>query len=422
MTYNTIGGFWSLVTIARRNILRNVRRTVMCLVAVAIAVFFTIIMQSMMGGMMKGMEDVIQIFDTGHVSIASAEYEADKEYMPVQYPVAGGRSAAELEAAVRKIPGVKAVFPRISAFATLQDSTIKHALLWGIRAEGEMAVNHFNMTDRNNGLVTGRFPEPSKRECAIGVSMAEKAALGIGDEVSFKTVSAQFSDKFYSPRVVGIYKFDYLKFDEDVILLDYDSLSRLLVMEDTVQQLFIFADDPRQSKTIAAALSSLLGRTDVVREWRDNYFMVMMQQSMAIFYVIELMFLIVASFLIINTVVMIIHERIKEIGMMGSLGMTRREIVQVFFFEALFLSILGSLAGVFFGCLLTFIGSRFPLDFNAMTGGGMKEFPSAGTMFLEFSPGILAGSFCFGVVIAAICTLIPSLKSAFVEPVEALRR
>ena len=193
-------------------------------------------------------------------------------------------------------------------------------------------------------------------------------------------------------------------------------------MEDTVQQLFIFADEPRQSKIIAASLSTLLGRADVVREWQDNYFMVMMRQSMAIFYVIELVFLIVASFLIINTVVMIIHERIKEIGMMGSLGMTRREIVQVFFFEALFLSILGSLAGVFFGGLLTFIGSLFPLDFNAMTGGGMKEFPSAGTMFLEFSPVILAQGFCFGVVIAAICTLIPSLKSAFIEPVEALRR
>ena len=418
---STIGGFWSLVTIARRNILRNVRRTVMCLVAVSIAVFFTIIMQSMMAGMMKGMEDVIQVFDTGHISIASAEYEADKEYMPVQYPIAGGMSTAELEAQVRAIPGVKAAFPRISAYATMQDSTVKHALLWGIRAKEETAVNHFNMTDRNNGLVAGRFPEPGKRECAIGVAMAEKAALTIGDEVSFKTVSAQFSDKFYNPRVVGIYEFDYLKFDEDVSLLDYDSLSKLLVMEDTVQQLFIFAENPAQSKTIAASISSLLGRADVVREWRDNYFIALMRQSLAIFYVIELVFLIVASFLIINTVVMIIHERIKEIGMMGSLGMTRREIVQVFFFEALFLSVIGSLAGVAAGGILTGIGSLFPLDFNSLMGG-FKEFPMSGTLFLEFSPVILASSFCFGVLIAAICTLIPSLKSAFIEPVEALRR
>jgi putative ABC transport system permease protein len=330
-------------------------------------------------------------------------------------------SSGELEAAVKKIPGVKAVFPRISAYATMQDSTVKHAMLWGIRAKEETTVNHFNMTLRNDGLVAGRFPEPFKRECAIGVRMAEKTGLGIGDEVTFKTVSAQFSDKFYNPRVVGIFEFDYLKFDEDMILLDYDALSRLLVMGDTVQQLFIFAESPARSAAIAAAASSLLGRGDVVREWRDNYVVAMMRQSLAIFYVVELVFLIVASFLIINTVVMIIHERIKEIGMMGSLGMTRREIVQVFFFEALFLSVLGSLAGVIAGGLLTLIGSFFPLDFNSLMGG-FKEFPMSGTLFLEFSPGILAGSFCFGVVIAAICTLIPSMKSAFVEPVEALRR
>jgi putative ABC transport system permease protein len=143
---------------------------------------------------------------------------------------------------------------------------------------------------------------------------------------------------------------------------------------------------------------------------------------MAIFYVIELVFLIVASFLIVNTVVMIIHERIKEIGMMGSLGMTRAEIVRVFFFESVFLSVFGSLAGVVLGGIVTFVGSLFPLDFNAMMGGGFTAYPISGTLFLEFGPGILATGFFFGVIIASICTLFPSLKSAFVEPVEALRR
>ncbi|MDR0719359.1 MAG: FtsX-like permease family protein, partial [Treponema sp.] len=122
------------------------------------------------------------------------------------------------------------------------------------------------------------------------------------------------------------------------------------------------------------------------------------------------------------TVVMIIHERIKEIGMMGSLGMTRSEIVRVFFFESVFLSVFGSLAGVILGGALTFAGSFFPLDFNALMGGGFKEYPVSGTLFLEFGSGILAMGFFFGVIIASICTLFPSLKSAFVEPVEALRR
>jgi putative ABC transport system permease protein len=93
----------------------------------------------------------------------------------------------------------------------------------------------------------------------------------------------------------------------------------------------------------------------------------------------------------------------------------------VFFFESVFLSILGSLAGVISGGIVTGIGSFFPLDFSTL-GGDIGEFPISGTLFLEFTPGILAMGFFFGVIVSSICTLFPSLKSAFVEPVEALRR
>jgi putative ABC transport system permease protein len=143
---------------------------------------------------------------------------------------------------------------------------------------------------------------------------------------------------------------------------------------------------------------------------------------MAVFILLEAVFMLVASFLIINTIVMIIHERIKEIGMMGALGMTRHEIVRVFFFESLVLALLGALAGVIAGGIATGVASFFPFNFTAMTGGGFDQFPMSGTIFFVFSPAILAQSFIFGLVVAAVCTLFPSLKSAFVEPVEALRR
>jgi putative ABC transport system permease protein len=52
----------------------------------------------------------------------------------------------------------------------------------------------------------------------------------------------------------------------------------------------------------------------------------------------------------------------------------------------------------------------------------MKDLPMSGTMTLAFDPAILIQGFVFGVLITSTCTLFPSLKSAFVEPVEALRR
>jgi putative ABC transport system permease protein len=416
------GGAGVLIKIAYRNIWRNMRRTALCVSAVGIAVFFIIVIQSLMGGMTGGIEKVVRVFDTGHVSAVSADYEAEKEYMPVQYPVGKGRAYSDLAAEIKTIPGVRAVFPRISAYATLQDSTVKHAVLWGIDVEGETAANNFNMTAKNNGLLEGRYPAADSNECAIGSSLAAKAGLRIGDRIPLKTVSAQFSDKMWSPVITGVFEFDYMKFDDGVILTDFRRLQRLLVLGDAAQQIFVFAEDEKRSRAIAPELNLVLGEGDVVRDWQDNYFVALMRQSMAIFYLVEAVFLIVASFLIVNTVIMIIHERIKEIGMMGSLGMTRAEIVRVFFFESLFLSVFGSLAGMILGGVLTFAGSFFPLDFNAFTGGGFKEYPVSGTLFLEFGPGILAMGFFFGVIIASLCTLFPSLKSAFVEPVEALRR
>jgi putative ABC transport system permease protein len=411
-----------MVTIARRNVLRNIRRTVLCIVAVAIAVFFTILMQSMMEGMIKSIEELVQVFDTGHISIVSAAFDADREYLPVQYPVAGGRSAAELTSRIRALPGIRAALPRITAYATLQDSVVKHALLWGINIEEETGLNFFNITNRSNGLTAGRYPEAGSNECAIGIGMAEKMGLKIGDRIPLKTVSAQFSDKMWAPVITGIFAYDYQKYDRDFILVDFSRLQRLLVLGDATQQVFVFADKVSQSRAVARRIAAILEDDDLIRDWQDNYFVVMMRQSMIIYYIVEAVFVIVASFLIVNTQVMTIHERIREIGMMGSLGMTGREIVEVFFLEAVFLSVLGSLAGVLAGGSLTFAGSFFPLDVTAMTGGGFKEMPVSGTVFLRFSAGILFTGFFFGVAAASVCTLIPSLKSASVEPVEAMRR
>lgn len=421
-TDSSVGSLGSLITIAYRNIWRNGRRTALCIVAVGIAVFFNIFMESWIDGMMNSIEEVVRTYETGHVNVVTTQFEEDREYFPVQFPIAGGKSSAELISEIEAIPGVKAALPRITAYATLFDSTVKHAILWGVDIDRETKINYLNLTDRDDGLVEGRYPANGTNECAIGTEMARKTGLKIGDKIPFKTVSAQFSDKYLSPTIVGIFKFDYSKYDENVVIIPHDRLQRILVLEGGTQQLFIYAVDAKRSIEIKTAVAKLLGEGHVVRDWTENYWVAIMRSMSFMYVIIFGVFQIVASFLIINTVLMVIHERIKEIGMMGALGMTRREIVFVFFFEAVFLSIFGALAGCLVGGLVTRIGSYFPMDLEMFTGGGMKDFPMSGTLFLDFSPIVIAQGFLFGVVVSSACTLIPSLKSAFIEPVEALRR
>ena len=416
------GGTGTLIKIAYRNIWRNKRRTFFCVTAVGIAVFFIVIYSSMIDGMLRNIHELVQVFELGHVKVVSAAYEAESEYMPVQYPVANGVSWKDLAASIRLIPGVRAVFPRITTLATLQESTIKHAVLWGINMRDETAINHFDLTNRGDGLLEGRWPAPGSNECAVGRVFVHKSGLSIGDEIPLKTVSSQFSDRYWSPVITGIFNFDYIKIDEQYIITDVERLQRLLVLEEGTQQLVIYADDEKQSGFITASVQNLLGKDNVVTEWRDNYWVAVMEIVTPIYTIVFLIFLIVASFLIINTLMMIIHERIKEIGMMGCLGMTRAEIIKVFFFESIFLAAFGALAGIILGGILAGIGSYFPIRMGDLYGNTFSEMPLGNAVFFEFSPLILLRAWLMGVVVASLFTLIPSIKSAFVEPVEALRR
>jgi len=416
------GGTGALIKIAYRNIWRNKRRTIFCISAVGIAVFFIVVYSSMIEGMIKSINDTVQIYELGHVRVVSSTFEAENEYLPVQYPVADGKNRRELEASIGNIPGVRHVFPRITTFATLQESTVKHAILWGIDIADEMAANNFNLTDRSDGLIKGRWPAPGSNECAIGRIFAHKSGLSVGDRIPLKTVSAQFSDRYWSPEITGIFNFDYVKMDEQYIITDFSRLQRLLSLGEGTQSLMIFAENDGQSVSVAAAVQNLLGGGDVVSDWQDNYWVAVMKMVGPVYTFIFLVFLIVASFLIINTVVMIIHERIKEIGMMGCLGMTRPEIVKVFFFESVFMAALGAFAGVLIGGILAFAGSHNPIRMGDMYGNTFAEMPMSNAIFLSFDFFILLRAWIMGVVVASVFTLIPSLKSAFVEPVEALRR
>ena len=413
----------ALIKIAYRNIWRNRRRTLFCLTAVGFAVFFIAFYSAFTDGLTRNINDIVQIFDTGHVRVVSVEFDGDNEFLPVQFPVSHGENVESLTARVRTIPGVRAVLPRIETFASLHESTVKHAMLWGLNVEDEIALNNFNLINRNSGLVEGHWPRAGSNDAAVGWSFARRTGLSVGDFIPLSTMSAQFSDRPWEPRVTGIFAFDYMRFDDNYIIVDFERLQRLLVLDGATQQLVIFAYDERLSSTVAAQVQTMLGgEGNVVRDWRDNFWVAVLQMARPIYMLVYLIFLVVACLLIINTVVMIIHERIKEIGMMGSLGMTRREIVTVFFFESVFMSAIGAFAGIVLGGIVTGVGQFFPLRWTDLTGNTFAEFPAGDAVFLEFNVVSLVRSWVLGVVVASVFTLIPSLKSAFVEPVEALRR
>ena len=130
--------------------------------------------------------------------------------------------------------------------------------------------------------------------------------------------------------------------------------------------------------------------------------------------------LVLASTVIINTTMMVIYERIREIGTIGALGMTGGQIILLFVIEAMIISAIGSLLGTVVGGGFDFYLSRVGINIAALTGGSM-DMPTTDIIYPRFGLFLLVGSFLFGVVVASVIAFIPARRAARIEPVEALR-
>lgn len=418
------GGLIALLRIAYRNIHRNRRRSALCIAAIAMSVLFIITMAAFMDGMLESLRNQVTTFETGHILVTSREYEKKSLFMPLQYPIEiPGLDLSGLRSRIEATPGVRAAFPRIRTRVALQNSVVKDAELLGIDMGSELGFSTFNLKTKNaNGcLVAGRYPDGIANECAIGFRLAARMGIGIGDKVQLRLVSSQFSNKYYFPVVVGIVDFDIGRLDKNIVIVPFAKAQRLAGLEDTSQGVYVYADSRKDAGVIATILGqSLPGSANLsIKPYTHHPYMLLIDMSNVMMAIIYITFMIVASFLIINTVIMVIHERIKEIGMMAALGMNRREIVEVFFFESVILSAIGSLLGCGVGAIATYLLSRMPFDIGSIIEESMAMSDS---LFVSFSPAILAQGLAYGLGVSALCTVLPSLKSAFVKPVEALRR
>jgi putative ABC transport system permease protein len=128
----------------------------------------------------------------------------------------------------------------------------------------------------------------------------------------------------------------------------------------------------------------------------------------------------IAAVGIVNTILMSVYSRIREIGVLRAYGMTRRDISRLFLLEGLAIGLIGSTAGLIVGCLFNLPMSVYGFDLSPFASA-MGSLPITGVLRGEWNIPTLVFGFVFGLAVSLGSAQIPARKAAKIEPTEALR-
>lgn len=414
----------TVLRIAFRNVLRHRRRALITAITMMVGIGFFIGLDSLYNGLDRlSVDDLINFRDSS-VKVFSRDYDADRASFPLDR---GIENAAELRDALGREPRVVAVTRRTQFLAqagNYRDAI--HVIGTVVDPVADSAV--FSLKD---ALIGSWFtPQAgSDRQVILGKELAGKLGLKVGDLAVIAASTrygAQNADEF---TIVGLLSTSDPTLNKASFFITYDAASDFLDLGGLVTELDLrLQHRVNLSDTLTEAASVAVGiraahPTLAAYSFQElnKGFLAVLKQKRFWGYMIMLFILLISAVGIVNTVLMSVYERIREVGVLKALGFQGGEVVWMFIFEGLLVGCLGSLLGAALGilidCYSIFVG--FPLSkIGSDVGAG---FAFWGTLRGEWNPGSILFAVVFGLVIAMIAAAIPARSAARMTATSALR-
>ena len=290
-------------------------------------------------------------------------------------------------------------------------------------------TSEYRRVQSNLQLEIGDWFDEGKKsnEIVLGYDVAKRLAvvedLGLGDEFTVKIrlygEESRSKDKPAVFKIAGILKSTGDEHDNQVFI-DIKH-ARALDEKDSYDGLFVKVDDPAFAASVRDKIEGL-GLTahsaqDVIDE--VNKLMVAITLVLGFFSGISL---VVGALMVVNTMIISVYERTKEIGLSKALGASDFDIMKMFLAECVIIGviggILGDLLGIGFSVLIDLVGKPFLVS---ALGGELGAGLQLGSI-TAITPGILAAGFAISVVLSIVSGLYPARRAARLNPLDALRQ
>jgi putative ABC transport system permease protein len=399
------------IKIAWRNIWRTPMRSFLVIGSIIMGIWAGIFVVAFCYGLNK--QRTLNSINNyvSHIQIHHTEYEKDHDSK--YFLENSSRIKKELEAD----KNIKAI-----AFRSLLNGMISSPIKSnGVRIIGVNKNEEKKLTSIHSSLVEGSYFESKRKNpILIGEALAQKLKVKLRSKIVLTFQDADNNIISGAFRICGIFKTKYSKYDQGNIFIQNSDLQRLIKSEE-FHQLALLCNSLDDVDSTYHSLKNTLSDYDV-KDWKTiapelAYADEIMETWLFLIMIIIMLALI---FGIINTMLMAVFERRRELGMLMAIGMNKSKVFILILTETFFLSLFGAPLGMFLGAFTIRLTSETGINL-AMVGEGLRSVGLGNIIY----PEIEAKFYIFITAMVFIFTLIaaiyPSRKALKLKPTEAIR-
>jgi ABC-type lipoprotein release transport system permease subunit len=399
--------------LAWRNLWRNHRRTIIMVAAISVGVWAMIFMTSLMRGMVNEMvRDGIDALP-GMVQVHHPDYRDDPS-------IVNSLSMTDTKIAARfadasfagwasrvRVPGI---------VSSEQDS--RGVTLYGVDPAQEKSLHAVGST-----VVAGRELEgPADKGVVIGRELAEKLDTELGKRIVLMSQDPdnEIADRGY--RIVGIFEASLAVHEETMVFAGKETLQGMLGIDDRVSEIAVLGDDYRNVGPLRDDVFRRVGEGTQVLAWQDlNAYLGTMIAVMDGFVLVWMIVVFLAlSFGLVNTLVMAVFERVREIGLMLALGMQPASILMQIIVESIMLLVIGLAIGNALAWM-SIVPLQDGIDIS-IVAEGMEMFGASSILYPELEVRDAVTANIVVLFLGFLASLSPAWRASRYQPIEAITK
>jgi len=363
---------------------------------VAIGVMALIVVIAVMSGFDRDLRDKI-VGNYSHITITGYNGLSDNQYKEIVDKLASSSH-------------VQGLSPYVQGQLLLKEGNRYFAVGFkGIEPAIEKQVTRLSQY-----ITRGNLDNLGEGGVIIGRELAGSLGLNLGSDLTTYSPAG----KQRTLKVVGIFSSGMYDYDLNLVFVRMKTAQEMLGLNNQISAISVKLDNLDRAEEIKEELAKVLGYDYSLKTWMEmnaNFFAALKLEKLTMFIILTLIIL-VASFNIISTLIVLVVDKTKDIGILKSIGMTSRDIKMIFTIQGLIIGFLGIFLGLGGGVLLCGLLKKYQFIKLPQDIYYIDRMPVSIELWPDITLVILAAIF-----ITLISTIYPASKAAQLKPIEALR-